>query len=292
MENDYNTSKTPLARSKYTVMIAYFRLLQATGVLMGEYDDALTKKVGLTEKIKLNTLEDYGNLDHNRDKDSADDRIDQCQQSVSSDSVPYGCESTEGLDIGYKIPDKFDPYIKPQNSSDSLESLTVIPSGTKTVVTADSLGLPEALPAAESLPSPIPSKSAAVKIPAERGKKLIDPALAEQSIIFPDSSFKPGSFELNDEAKTKIIRIAKELRGLKEPYTLKIYGHTDNSLPAEQSKEVTKLMVIKVHTIFLEMGVPKSVMLGYGKGSSMPVAPNDSDSSRAKNRRIELKIIK
>lgn len=292
MENDYNTSKTTLARSKYTVMIAYFRLLQATGVLMGEYDDALTKKVGLTQKIKLNTLEEYGNLDHNRDRDSADDRNDQCQQSVNADNAPYGCDSTEGLEIGYRIPDKFDPYIKPQNSSDSLESLPAVQGGTKTVVTADSLGLPETLPAAESLPSAIPSKRAAVKIPAERGKKLIDPTLSEQSVIFTGSSFKPGSFELNDEAKAKIIRIAKELRGIKEPYTLKIYGHTDNSLPEEQSKEVTKLMVIKVHSIFLEMGIPKSVMLGYGKGSSMPVAPNDSDSSRAKNRRIELKIIK
>ncbi|MCD8554607.1 TolC family protein [Seleniivibrio sp.] len=283
IENDYNTSKTAITKSKYTIMIAYFRLLQSTGILINEYDKDLAKKVGLPDRIKLNTLEDYGNLDHNRDKDDADDRKDQCQQSMDPKTAPYGCEGSEGINIGYTVPVTFEPYIKPKNGDDSLEALTVIPSGTKTVITEDALGLPEALPTPVK-PKPVPPKTSS--------KRLLDPSQKEQTIVLSGDSFKSGSFELTDEATAEILRIAKELRGLKEPYILKIYGHTDNSQTVEQSKEISKLMVMKVHNRFLELGIPKSAMLGYGKGSSMPVASNDSVISKAKNRRIELKIIK
>jgi adhesin transport system outer membrane protein len=294
MENDYNSSKMTFARSKYTVLIAYFRLLQSTGVLLGEYDDALAKKVGLTERMKLNTLEKYGNLDHNRDNDDVDDRKDQCQQSLIKGTTPFGCDSTETINIGYKVPDKFEPYIKPNNNSDSLESLATISISGKHTITAESLGEPETLTSSDALPEPEPVKTVDInsKPVSQYGKKILNPSLKEQTIVLPGDSFKPGSFELTDEATAVILRMAKELRGFKESYILKIYGHTDNTQNIERSKEMSKLMVIKVHNRFLELGIPKGAMLGYGKGSTMPLAGNDSELSRAKNRRIELKIIK
>jgi len=291
MENEYNSSKATLARSKYNSIIAYFRLLQATGLLLAEYDDALAGKVGLPEKKPMNKLEKYGNLDFNKDKDEADDKKDQCQQSASAQTAPFGCENTEGVEVGYTIPDYFAPYIKPQVSipasapQDSLESIS-----------SDSLGEPEKSSdaAARTAAKPVAVKPAAkTAVPAVLPPaKMIDLNKKEQTITLPGNSFKPNTFDLTDEATATLLRIARELRTLKTPYTLKIYAHTDDSLTPEQGKDMTKLMVFAVHNRFLELGIPKGAMLGYGKGGSEPLVPNDSETARARNKRVELKIIK
>lgn len=285
MENEYQTSKTTLIRSRYTSVLAYFRLLQVTGVFLTEYENGLARKLGLPDLHNIDKLEDYNKLKDNRDTDAVKDYRDQCQESFIFQTSPYGCENTDGVDVGYKIPDKFEPYIKPNNGS--LESLDALPAP-KTVgkVTLESL---DALPAPKKTNEQknLPAKLASNVVP-----KIFDAGTKVQTKSMPNLTFKYNSYELTDEALAVILRIAKELRNEKGEYTLKIYGHTDNAGTPEANKELSKMRVISVHKQLMSLGIPRAVMLGLGKGDTMPVAPNDTVEGRAQNRRIEFKLIR
>jgi len=43
---------------------------------------------------------------------------------------------------------------------------------------------------------------------------------------------------------------------------------------------------------FLDQGVPESQLIGESKGYDEPLVPNDTAENRAKNRRVEINVIK
>jgi outer membrane protein OmpA-like peptidoglycan-associated protein len=47
-----------------------------------------------------------------------------------------------------------------------------------------------------------------------------------------------------------------------------------------------------VASFFSLMGIPKQKIKSIGYGENMPIFDNDSEENRAKNRRVEIRIIK
>ncbi|MGE4317632.1 MAG: TolC family protein [Deferribacterales bacterium] len=267
MENEYQSSRQTLVTTKYSAKTAYFRLLQASGLLLQEYDAELAEKVGLPEKKPVDTIEDYYPLEYNRDKDQVQDKKDQCQQSIQSETAPYGCIGDDGLQIGYKVPEKLDPYFKPNTA----EGLTAEPA-----------------PKAEEVMTAPATEEAK---PAEAAAMVIDPEKKEQTFTFSNVIFAFNSYILTPDGEKLIDEVAAEV-GKLEGYQLNIYGHTDSVGSAAYNSKLSKQRVNTVYSRLADKGVSKDIMHGYGKGESMPIAPNNTAEGRKLNRRIEFKLIK
>ena len=116
------------------------------------------------------------------------------------------------------------------------------------------------------------------------------------NITFRDNIlFDSGSAEIRPEAREALDYIANEL--IKFPGMLiEIEGHTDN-VPMRNSAvypdnwHLSAGRAISVGYFFIdEKGFSPYQIRAIGRGEHLPIAPNDTDVNRARNRRVEIKI--
>lgn len=114
-----------------------------------------------------------------------------------------------------------------------------------------------------------------------------------------DIIYDTGSAELKPAAKATLTQISAILK--KYNKKIKIEGHTDN-IPIQHGKyennwELSSARAISV-VRFLSSEIPVNKRIGQqnfevsGYGEYRPIAPNDTEQNRQKNRRIEVLIIK
>ncbi len=107
------------------------------------------------------------------------------------------------------------------------------------------------------------------------------------SVLFP-----VGEALIGDEAARSLSAVAQVLAGADFPITIE--GHTDNvpiSTPRFPSNwELSAVRASSVVRLFVEAGVAPSRLTAAGYGDQRPVADNDSDAGRARNRRVTLLI--
>ena len=100
--------------------------------------------------------------------------------------------------------------------------------------------------------------------------------------------FDTGKAEVKPESKPALEEIAKLLK--QEPaLKLKVVGHTDlvGALEANMKLSQARGEAV-VQALVTQYQVPAARLKGYGVGPLAPVASNDTEEGRAKNRRVEL----
>jgi len=100
--------------------------------------------------------------------------------------------------------------------------------------------------------------------------------------------FDTGKAIVKPESKPVLQEIAKLLA---QQSALKLYvvGHTDSAGLLEANMTLSKQRAeAVVHALVQEEKVPAARLQGFGVGPLAPVATNDTDEGRAKNRRVEL----
>ena len=100
--------------------------------------------------------------------------------------------------------------------------------------------------------------------------------------------FDTDKADLKPESKPALDEIAKLL---KDDSGLRIYvvGHTDNQGALAHNMELSKSRAASVvKALETQYGIPGARLASYGDGPYAPVASNDSEDGRAKNRRVEL----
>lgn len=94
---------------------------------------------------------------------------------------------------------------------------------------------------------------------------------------------KPESFsELN-----RLVTFIKKNAGIK----IEIGGHTDNVGTDEYNKKLSQQRAKAVVDYLLGKGISKTSIVAKGYGESNPVATNDTEEGKAKNRRVEFKVL-
>ncbi len=79
---------------------------------------------------------------------------------------------------------------------------------------------------------------------------------------------------------------------LRNPHMeVQINGHSDNVGSKSKNQKISEQRAREVFEYLIKKGV-QNKMYFKGFGSSMPIASNDDDIGRAKNRRVEFEIIK
>ena len=82
-------------------------------------------------------------------------------------------------------------------------------------------------------------------------------------------------------------KISKQNDDLK----IEISGHTDNTGKEKDNLVLSEKRAQEVRNYLNLQGIELSRMKCVGYGSSIPLASNDTDDGRAKNRRIEIIIL-
>lgn len=114
-------------------------------------------------------------------------------------------------------------------------------------------------------------------------------------ITLPDTLlFSSGSAELKPEATDVLTRIADKLKEI--PGKIAIEGHTDN-VPIRNSIyksnwELSAARASSVLHFLLQKGLAPDRFVIAGYGEYRPVASNDTEEGRAKNRRVEIIILR
>lgn len=104
--------------------------------------------------------------------------------------------------------------------------------------------------------------------------------------------FASGKTNVAPESKANLEKIAEKLKTLPKETKIEIGVHTDNVGDRELNVHLSMARAIAIKTNLVALRV-KSEMLSFaGYGGSEPVAPNDTEENRAKNRRIEFKLVK
>ena len=107
--------------------------------------------------------------------------------------------------------------------------------------------------------------------------------------------FDTGHADLRPEALPILDEIAKIIENHPH-YKVNIKGHTDDRpISTVQFPSNWELSAVRATTVlryFLTKGIDPRRVTATGYGSFVPIAPNDSDVNRSKNRRVEFVLEK
>ncbi|MER7570708.1 OmpA family protein [Streptomyces sp. NPDC126514] len=105
----------------------------------------------------------------------------------------------------------------------------------------------------------------------------------QAEVLFPKDSAK-----LNGEAKARIAAIAEEIK-TQQATKIRVFGFTDNLGSSAHGDVLSKQRANAVEDILKgELNNPNITYEVRGYGEQYPIASNDSESSRKKNRRVEV----
>jgi chemotaxis protein MotB len=138
----------------------------------------------------------------------------------------------------------------------------------------------------ESLVADLEAEVQAGRIEVERLREGLRVNLSDEIL------FDSGSAQLKPSGREVLARVAARLREL--PDRVEVQGHTDN-VPIKQgwpsNWELAAARATGVVRFLQGEGVPPGRLSGVSYGEYHPVAPNDQPEGRARNRRIELRLL-
>ncbi|ASQ44685.1 flagellar protein MotY [Legionella clemsonensis] len=108
------------------------------------------------------------------------------------------------------------------------------------------------------------------------------------SIIY----FNTDSFELSDEAKEQLRKVAIYSRADRQVRKIQIAGYTDDTGRKSYNNAVSEARAKAVANYLRSQGVSVERLSVTWYGIKDPVAPNDSEAGKTLNRRVMVKMIK
>lgn len=110
-----------------------------------------------------------------------------------------------------------------------------------------------------------------------------------KSIILKDVNFANGRSVLLESSKSELNQLSDFL--IANAYKIEITGYTDNVGTEAANQQLSTERAKAVVDYLISKGIAENRLIFLGKGSSQPIASNDTEESRSKNRRVEFKIL-
>ena len=131
------------------------------------------------------------------------------------------------------------------------------------------------------------SRSATLYVKLQLG---IEEARAGKQILLNNIYFETGKISLNASSSTDLEKLLQFLKD--NPATaLEIQGHTDNIGSVALNTKLSLQRATSVVNYLVSKGINKLRLLAKGFGPSVQVALNNTKEGRAKNRRVEMKVL-
>lgn len=116
--------------------------------------------------------------------------------------------------------------------------------------------------------------------------------MIEQGIPMPLNNlfFNTAEYVILPASQTELQRVVEILKS--RPLKVEISGHTDNVGSDAANQILSENRAEAVRQYLIENGIPNELLTTRGYGESKPVATNNTEAGRRKNRRVEIKFIK
>ena len=118
----------------------------------------------------------------------------------------------------------------------------------------------------------------------------LDPVKQGASVVLNNIFFPTNSYELEGKSKTELDKIILFLKS-NPKVSIEFGGHTDDVGSDQANMELSQKRAKAVYDYLVKAGVDAVKLKYKGYGETKPITPNTSDENRAKNRRIEFKIL-
>jgi len=101
-------------------------------------------------------------------------------------------------------------------------------------------------------------------------------------------------FNLATITKESELELERVVAMIKENTTMsvEISAHTDDKGSDAYNDKLSQSRAESVVTYLVSKGIPVDRLVAKGYGKTQPAFPNDTEENRAKNRRVEFKVIK
>ncbi len=121
---------------------------------------------------------------------------------------------------------------------------------------------------------------------------VLQPSNLGAILILPNIEFETGKAVIGKNSFPELNMISQFLQDHPN-YHIEISGHTDNVGDANFNLQLSKDRSQAIAQYIVEHGfIKKARISSTGFGQSKPIAPNDTEENRHKNRRVEIKVVK
>ena len=111
-----------------------------------------------------------------------------------------------------------------------------------------------------------------------------------KSFVLEGVNFVTSSDEITPQSRSRLDRAAETLIKNSD-VNVEVAGYTDDRGDADFNRSLSQRRAESVKAYLQSSGVAADRMTARGYGESKPIADNSTSAGRAKNRRVELKII-
>jgi OmpA-OmpF porin, OOP family len=120
---------------------------------------------------------------------------------------------------------------------------------------------------------------------AKVGQKSLDDVLAKRTIAFETGNavITPAGIAVLDE----LVPLLKQMSGRR----FEVVGHTDDVGSREKNIALSEARARAVKDYLVSKGIPAGDIVSSGAGPDRPIADNGTQEGRAKNRRIEFRVL-
>ncbi|VVM81485.1 hypothetical protein PS862_02613 [Pseudomonas fluorescens] len=119
--------------------------------------------------------------------------------------------------------------------------------------------------------------------------KPVEPVPVEVIVLRDDVLFAFDKFSLTPSAQGQLDSLLSKLQGA-DVVSIKVIGHTDSKGSDAYNQALSDRRASAVADYLLSRGLAANKLTSEGRGEREPVADNETDAGRAKNRRVELHI--
>ena len=212
------------------------------------------------------------------DGDGVFDRVDHCVNTPPGCTVDqWGCERDSDGD----------------GVCDGVDQCPDTPAGVKVDKKGCPVGMPEAMNATPPATPPQPEQK---ETPKQEAPPTPPPSKAEEGLLtgvirLDNVYFETAKATLLPESKTQLDELATALRKHPE-LKVEVGGHTDSRGTASYNQKLSQARADAVRSYLVDNGVDAGTITAVGYGESrLLVNPEKNDEDRARNRRVELRVL-
>lgn len=118
-----------------------------------------------------------------------------------------------------------------------------------------------------------------------------DFSVTADTFVLRGVTFEYDASILTDDARVVLKGVAATLRERPELH-VEIGGYSDNRGTVPYNTELSRQRAEAVREFLLQQGVAQANVTAKGYGPDKPIADNNTEEGRAKNRRVELRVLK
>lgn len=151
----------------------------------------------------------------------------------------------------------------------------------------------EELPSLSDLGAEQISADPATTCGAQEAFGLSRADLVQQQITLEaDATFEIGSAILTNKATSALEQLIEKLGDTTEISRIVITGHTDNTGSRALNHRLSSERANTVRDYLVTRNIDAQIISTEGRGSSFPIAKNNTPAGRASNRRVEITVIR